>query len=120
MSDKDGKSKFNLSLDQALNNIKNPSIFDELIKKVNATLIPTKYISYIIVYYKDGRQVTIDKESIDHPIPIKSPKSWKDLGNQFEDVKDMKVYIDTALLEHDTNEYINRLFKHHGIKNRNA
>lgn len=119
MSDNEsGKKKFNLSLNQSQSNIPKLSEFDNIINNIDATVIPVMYISYINVIYNDGTIVTLNSEYIKHPLPVNKPKSWKDLGEHFEDIKDVKVFINVELLEKNINQYVDSVYSKFGLKRR--
>lgn len=100
-------SPFELS--QALNQITSESVFDRLIKEIDAKEIPAKYIEYISVSYKDGNTVELTGQELSHPIPLNKNASWADMETSFKKVKNVRVFIDTKKLEVDVTNEINKL-----------
>lgn len=102
-------SPFELS--QALNQISNESVFDILIKEIDAKEIPAKYVEYISVSYKDGNTVELSGHEIAHPIPLNKNASFEDMETSFRKVKNVRVFIDTKRLEVDVTAAIDKLLK---------
>jgi hypothetical protein len=96
-------------IDSALEKLVSPSVFDEIVKEVNATHIPTEYVERVVVYYNNGDIVEMLGEQINHPIPLSRNGSWSKMSDMFENLKEVKVFIDTAKLEHDVNQELAEL-----------
>jgi len=98
-------------LSQALNHISAESIFDRLVKEVDAKEIPAKYIEYLTVFYKDGNSVDLTGNELSNPIPLNKNVSWNEMEDTFHKVKNVRVFIDTKRLEVDVNMQIDELLK---------
>jgi len=54
----------NISVDKALSRIARPSVFDRIVKEINATEIPAKYVQQVLVQYYDGNVVELKGSEI--------------------------------------------------------
>lgn len=98
-------------LTQAMDKLTSESIFDKLVKEVDASEIPAQYVEYVAVQYKDGNTVELTGSEIANPIPINKDASWSDMEPTFKKVKSVKVFIDTKKLEEDVTVRIDQLLK---------
>jgi len=97
------KTTTSFNIDKALSRIARPSVFDRIVKEIDAKEIPSKYIEHILVQYYDGNVVELHGDEITHPIPLNKNASWKDMEDSFKKMRDVKVFISTDRLEHDVN-----------------
>lgn len=96
----------NFSLDKAMNRIAKPSVFDRIVKEIDASEIPAQYIEHILVQYYDGTVVELSGDEISHPIPMNKNASWDKMEESFKKMRDVKVFINTDALEQDVNELV--------------
>ena len=94
------------NLDKAVGRIAKTSIFDRIVKEIEATEIPAKYVEQILVQYHDGNIVELNKAEISQPIPLNRDASWEVMEDEFRKMKDVKVFINTDDLERDVNELV--------------
>ena len=99
----------NFNIDQAISRIAKPSVFDRIVKEIEATEIPAKYIENIVVQYFDGNIVELSGSEITHPIPMNKSASWNTMESSFKKMKDVKVFISTNILEIDVNILLEEL-----------
>ena len=95
--------KTNFSLDKAISRIARPSVFDRIVKEIDAQEIPAKYIEQILVQYYDGNVVELNGTEITHPIPMNKSASWGKMEESFKKMRDVKIFISTDKLEIDVN-----------------
>lgn len=100
------KKMTNFSLDKAMNRIAKPSVFDRIVKEIDASEIPAQYIEHILVQYYDGTVVELSGDEISHPIPMNKNASWDKMEESFKKMRDVKVFINTDALEQDVNELV--------------
>jgi len=93
------KKTTSFSMDKAISRISKPSVFDRIVKEIDAKEIPAKYIEQIIVQYYDGSIVEMSGTEITYPIPINR-------NTQHDKMEDIKVFISTDRLEEDVNEMV--------------
>lgn len=93
----------NFSLDNAINRIVRPSVFDRIVKEIDAQEIPAKYVEHILVQYYDGNVIELSGEELTHPIPMNKDASWAAMEESFKKMRDVKVFISTDKLEIDIN-----------------
>lgn len=93
----------NIELDKALGKASRPSVFDRLVKEIDASEIPAKYIESIIIQYYDGNVVELSGDEISHPIPVNKSASWEDMADSFKKMRDVRIFISTEKLEKDIN-----------------
>jgi hypothetical protein len=100
------KTTTSFNLDRALNRIAKPSVFDRIVKEIDAREIPAKYIEQILVQYYDGNVVELKGAELTHPIPLNKHATWEAMESSFKKMRDVKVFINTDKLEHDINERV--------------
>jgi len=101
--------KTNFNLDKAISRIAKPSVFDRIVKEVDAQEIPVKYVEQILVQYYDGNVVELKGSELTHPIPVNRNASIEAMQQSFRKMRDVKVFIDTEKLEQDINEEVEKL-----------
>jgi hypothetical protein len=97
------------NLDKAISRIAKPSVFDRIVKEIDASEIPAKYIEQILVQYYDGNVIELKGNEITHPIPLNKNASWDKMEDSFKKMRDVKVFINTEKLELDVNELVERI-----------
>lgn len=103
------KKMTNFSLDKAINRIVRPSVFDRIVKEIDAMEVPARYIEQILVQYYDGTVVELKGEEVKHPIPLNKNASWDKMEESFKKMRDVKVFINTEILEKDVNELVEKI-----------
>lgn len=98
----------NISFDNAINRIAKPSVFDRIVKEIDAKEIPSKYVQQVLVQYYDGNVVELKGEELSHPIPMNKNASWDKMEESFKKMRDVKVFINTDILEKDINELVEK------------
>jgi len=107
------KSTTSFNLDKAISRIAKPSVFDRIVKEVEAKEIPAKYIEQVLVQYYDGSVVELSGNELTHPIPLNKNLSWEDMEESFKKMRDVKVFINTDRLEKDVNELVEKLLSNY-------
>lgn len=106
------KKSTSFSLDKAMNRIARPSVFDRIVKEIDAKEIPARYVEQILVQYYDGNVIELSGEELTHPIPMNKDASWDKMEESFKKMLDVKVFISTDKLEEDINimveEYLSK------------
>lgn len=100
------KSTTSFNLDKAIGRIAKPSVFDRIVKEIDATEIPVKYIDHVLVQYYDGNIVELNGADITQPIPVNKGANWEDMEDSYRKMRDVKVFINTEKLEQDVNELV--------------
>lgn len=103
------KTTTSFNLDKAIGRIAKPSVFDRIVKEIEAKEIPAKYIEQILVQYYDGNVVEISGEDLTHPIPMNRNISWDKMEESFKKMRDVKIFINTDSLEKDINEMVENI-----------
>ena len=103
------KTTTSFNLDKAISRIAKPSVFDRIVKEIDAKEIPAKYIEQILVQYYDGNTIELSGKEITHPIPLNKNASWEKMEDSFKKMKDVKVFINTDKLEKDVNELVEQV-----------
>ena len=98
----------NISLDNAINRIAKPSVFDRIVKEINASEVPVRYVQQVLVQYYDGSVVELKGEELTHPVPINKDASIDQLKESFKKMREVKVFINTDILEKDINELVEK------------
>jgi hypothetical protein len=100
-------------VDTAINRIARPSVFDRIVKEIDANEIPSKYVHQILVQYYDGSVVELKGKDLSHPIPLNKSMSMENLAESFQKMRDVKVFINTDALEKDINELVEKYLGSH-------
>jgi len=100
MSNKDLKET---ELDRALKRLVTPSVFDRLVREIDASEVPATYIEQIVVHFNNGSTVELSGKEISNPIPVNRDGNWEEMGEAYKNIKEVKVFIDTQNLETDVN-----------------
>jgi hypothetical protein len=107
------KTTTSFNIDNAMNRIAKPSVFDRIVKEIDAKEIPAKYIEQILVQYYDGNVVELSGAELTHPIPLNKNASWDIMEDSFKKMRDVKVFINTERLEKDINEQVEKILGSH-------
>ena len=97
------KTTTSFNVDNSTDRITKPSVFDRIVKEIDANEIPSKYIDQIRVQYHDGNVVELKGKELTHPIPVNTDASWEIMENEFKKMKEVKIFISTDQLETDIN-----------------
>lgn len=103
------KKTTSFNIDNAISRIAKPSVFDRIVKEIDAKEIPAKYIEQILVQYYDGNVVELSGAEITHPIPMNKNISWDVMEDSFKQMRDVKIFVNTDKLEKDINEEVEKL-----------
>ena len=107
MSDKSTRN----ALRRALDKITKPNVFDEIIKQVTPTNIPTRFIEYVTVLYNDGTSVELKGTDITEPVPVKQYMSGNERKSTRAKMADVKVFINTEALGEEIENSIDDTFR---------
>lgn len=107
------KTTTSFNLDKAISRIAKPSVFDRIVKEVDAREIPAKYIEHVLVQYYDGNVVELSGNELTHPIPVNKDANWEMMEEAFKKMRDIKVFINTERLEKDINELVEKYLGNH-------
>lgn len=109
MSNMAKKTTTSFNIDKAISRIAKPSVFDRIVKEIDAKEIPAKYIEQILVQYYDGNVVELSGNELTHPIPVNKSATWEMMEDSFKKMRDVKIFINTDRLEKDINEEVEKL-----------
>lgn len=109
MSNMAKKSATSFNIDKAISRIAKPSVFDRIVKEIDAKEIPAKYIEQILVQYYDGNVIELSGSELTHPIPVNRNATWEMMEESFKKMRDVKIFINTDKLEKDINEKVEEL-----------
>jgi hypothetical protein len=101
------------NIDKAISRIAKPSVFDRIVKEIEAKEIPVKYIETILVQYYDGNVVELNGSQLTHPIPMNKNPVWENMEDSFKKMRDVKIFINTEQLEKDVNALVEGLLGQH-------
>lgn len=102
------KKPTSFSIDNALGRIAKPSVFDRIVKEIDPTEIPAKYIEKIVVQYNDGTIIELSGDEIAFPMPMTKSAQQASVEELFKTMRDVKVYVSTEQLEIDINELVEK------------
>lgn len=97
------------NIDKAISRISRPSVFDRIVKEIDAKEIPVRYIETILVQYYDGNVVELSGNQLTHPIPMNKNSTWEVMEDSFKKMRDVKIFISTEILEQDVNILVENL-----------
>jgi hypothetical protein len=107
------KTTTSFNIDKAISRIVKPSVFDRIVKEIDAKEIPAKYIEQILVQYYDGNVVELRGNELTHPIPVNRSASWEAMEDSFKKMRDVKIFISTDRLETDINIMVEEYLGNH-------
>ena len=107
------KKTTSFNIDRAINRIAKPSVFDRIVKEIDAKEIPARYIEHILVQYYDGNVVELSGNEITHPIPVNRDANWEEMQDAFKKMRDVKIFINTDKLEKDINIEVEKILGNH-------
>lgn len=107
------KKVTSISLDNVISRIAKPSVFDRIVKEIDASEVPSKYVQQILVQYYDGSVVELKGEELTHPIPVNKAASSENMKDSFKQMRDVKVFINIDALEKDINELVEQYLGSH-------
>jgi hypothetical protein len=113
MSNMAKKTTTSFNIDKAISRIAKPSVFDRIVKEIDAKEIPARYVEQILVQYYDGNVVELRGNEITHPIPVNKNASWAAMAESFKKMRDVKIFINTEVLEADINEQVEKYLGNH-------
>ena len=99
------------ALRRALDKITKPNVYDEIIKQVTPTVIPTRFIEYVKVFYNDGTTVDLCGTDITEPVPVKQAMSNEERKLSRAKMADVKVFINTEALGNEIEDSIDDTFR---------
>lgn len=100
------KTMTSFNIDRAISRIAKPSVFDRIVKEIDAREIPAKYVEQILVQYYDGNVIELRGSEITHPIPVNKNVNWEIMEESFKEMRDVKIFISTDTLETDVNALV--------------
>jgi hypothetical protein len=103
------KTTTSFNIDKAIGRISKPSVFDRIVKEIDAKEIPAKYIEQILVQYYDGNVVELSGSELTHPMPVNRNASWAAMEDSFKKMRDVKIFISTDKLEVDINILVEQI-----------
>ncbi len=98
--------KISFDLDKTISKVSRPSVFDRIVREIDAIEIPPSYIQSILIQYHDGSIIELEGSALKYPIPMIKGKSWDRMEELFKKMKDIKVFIATDRLEEDVNQMV--------------
>lgn len=107
------KKMTSFNIDNAVSRISKPSVFDRIVKEIDAKEIPTRFIDSIIVQYYDGNIVELRGDELTNPIPVNKNASWEVMEDSFKKMKDVKIFLSTDRLEIDINILVEKYLGKH-------
>lgn len=113
MSNMAKRTMTSFNIDRAISRIAKPSVFDRIVKEIDAKEIPSKYVEHILVQYYDGNIVELRGDELTHPIPINKTAVWDAMEDSFKKMRDVKIFISTDRLEKDINIMVEKYLGPH-------
>jgi len=102
----------NISFGNTISGIAKLSVFNRIISEIDASEVPSKYVQQILVQYHNGNIVELKGEELTQPIPVNKNASWEKMKESFDQMKDLKIVINTDILEKDINELVEKYLGH--------
>lgn len=101
--------KPSFSLDSAIGRLTKPSVFARIVSEIDTNQIPSRYIEQILVQCQDGSVVDLSGDKITWPAPVDKNALWANLEESFSHMQDVKIFINTSILEEDVNILVEQL-----------
>ena len=90
-----------------------PSVFDRLIKEILIIQVPVKYIQKLTIHYSDGNVINWTGNELTQSTTVLDTSKWEQLSSVYKRMKQIKIVIDTNLLEEDVNQALDKLLTKH-------
>ena len=90
-----------------------PSVFDRLIQEILIIQVPVKYIQKLTIHYNDGNVINWAGHELTHSVAVLDTSRWEQLSAVYKRMKEIKIIIDTNLLEKDVNQALDELLGKH-------
>lgn len=97
------------NLDRAISRIAKPSVFDRIVKEIDAKEIPAKYVEQILIQYYDGQVVELSGSELIYPVPLNRNINWDSMEDSSKKIRDARIFINTDKLEKDINEEVEKV-----------
>lgn len=105
------KTTTSFNIDNSINRITKHSVFNRIVKEIDAKEIPPRYIDQILVQYQNGNVLELKGGDIVHPVRNDAP--WETLDGPHKKMKDVRIFINTDILEKDVNELVESFLGRH-------
>lgn len=102
-----------VNVDKAIGRITRPSVFDRIVKEIDANEVPSKFVETVIVQYLDGSIVELTGKELTYPVPINRRASLESLEEAYKKMRDVKVFINVEKLEREVNILVEQYLGKH-------
>lgn len=102
------KTVTSFSINKAISRTSKPSVFDRIVREIDAKEIPLEYIDQILVLYTDGNIVELTGDDLLNPVLIDKSALCNMLDHPFKQMKDIEIFIKADKLEDDINTTVER------------
>lgn len=100
------KKMTNISVDNATGRSSRPSVFDKIIREINAVEIPAMFVENLFIQYFDGSVLEMSGDSITQAVPVNGTPTSINKDSRFKKVRDIKVVINVEKLESEINSMV--------------
>lgn len=94
------------NINKAVSRTSRPSVFDRIVKEIDAKEIPTEYIDQILVQYTDGNIVDLSGNDLINPLLIDKTSLCDIMDYPFRQIRDVEIFIKSDKLEDDINDVV--------------
>lgn len=101
------------NVERSPNSVTRSSVFERLVKEVEPTAIPGRYIQTILVKYKDGSSIELKGDEISHPLPVSKDTAKALLDESLKQVSEVKLFLHLDQLEADVNKMVEDVLGRH-------
>jgi len=71
----------------------------DILRKLDSSRVPAKYVEKIIVTLKDESVVELSGEEFSEPLPVEGFIQWNKIKDMFDGVASMKMHLNLDLIE---------------------
>lgn len=90
-----------IELESQIEQLLKQSAIEQMIQEVDATHIPVHYIQSIVFYFEDGSEFEMSQEELKYTLPLNKNGCWDRMRDHYQGIREVKVLLDTALIEKD-------------------
>ena len=87
--------------------------FEKLLRQVFPQQIPIDLIEQVVLEFTDGSKAQLDTRELEHPLPTAPNKTWQQLIQAFQKVKQITIVVDVNKVEESVGDKVGSMLGKH-------
>ena len=87
--------------------------FEKLLRQVFPQEIPIDLIEQVVLEFTDGSISELDTRELEHPLPTAPNKTWQQLIQAFQKVKQITIVVDVNKVEESVGDKVGSMLGKH-------